>query len=109
MRIDLSQALVVLVETRTKEMMRPNEMFESVGERIKDIIESGEELNDEEEKTKNNITRTINFQGGKENWINIEKNLGIQDKLEQIVNDIGKYEELLKLKYGILPGENNTI
>lgn len=59
-RIDFPQALLVLAEARTKEMMKLNEMFESAGERIKDIIESGEELSDEEKRIKNNIIRTMN-------------------------------------------------
>lgn len=60
MRVDLPQALGVLAEARTEELIKLNEMFESAGESIKDIIESGEELNDEEEEIKNNIIRTMN-------------------------------------------------
>lgn len=76
-----------------------------------------EEHNDRSRERRDNPNyNTFSFQYGEPNWVNIEKNLGIQDKLEKIENNINKYEEcnelaeeLLKLKDGVLPGENNTI
>lgn len=60
MRIDLPQALEILAEARTKEMMNLNKIYETVGERIKDLIESGAELSNDEEKIKNSIITTMN-------------------------------------------------